>query len=113
MNERIKKLWLEALRSGEYKQTKNYLRTGDGFCCLGVLCDLHSRETGHDWDEVDGSYLYNIDDDSQTLPDDVKLWAGLNENNPQPQLADDNLATLNDQKEMTFGEIASLIEAGL
>lgn len=32
--------WLLALRSGKYKQTKSKLRYHDGFCCLGVRCDL-------------------------------------------------------------------------
>ena len=29
--------WLEALRSGEYKQTDNTLCNGTAYCCLGVL----------------------------------------------------------------------------
>src|SRR4051812_34484552 len=34
-------IWVKALRSGEYKQTKGALHTADGaFCCLGVACDL-------------------------------------------------------------------------
>lgn len=37
----IKTQWLEALRSGKYKQGTRFLRSpGDEFCCLGVLCDL-------------------------------------------------------------------------
>ena len=36
----IKALWLKALRSGDYKQVKRSLRTKEGFCCLGVLCDI-------------------------------------------------------------------------
>lgn len=50
MNERIKKLWLEALRSGEYTQATCQLRRdhadndGSSYCCLGVLCDLHAKE---------------------------------------------------------------------
>lgn len=36
----IKKQWVEALRSGKYSQTSGRLRRQDGFCCLGVLCDL-------------------------------------------------------------------------
>lgn len=33
--------WLEALRSGKYNQTVNgCLRDEDGFCCLGVVCDV-------------------------------------------------------------------------
>jgi hypothetical protein len=40
-----RKLWVEALRSGEYKQTKEALkRKSGGMCCLGVLCDLAGEE---------------------------------------------------------------------
>lgn len=28
--------WIEALRSGKYKQANGYLQTKDGYCCLGV-----------------------------------------------------------------------------
>lgn len=30
--------WVKALRSGEYKQTKERLYSGRGYCCLGVYC---------------------------------------------------------------------------
>ena len=40
MNKELKKKWLDALRGGGYKQTRNALRDTDGFCCLGVLCDI-------------------------------------------------------------------------
>ena len=32
--------WLEALRSGKYKQTTGRLQDSKGFCCLGVACDV-------------------------------------------------------------------------
>jgi hypothetical protein len=32
--------WIKALRSGEYKQSKNALQSNQGFCCLGVACDV-------------------------------------------------------------------------
>jgi hypothetical protein len=32
--------WIRALQSGTYKQDKNFLCAGNGFCCLGVLADL-------------------------------------------------------------------------
>lgn len=51
MDTRVKGLWLDALRSGEYQQAKEVLArvdpdTGEveGFCCLGVLCDLAVKE---------------------------------------------------------------------
>lgn len=37
--ENIRK-WIDALRSGEYKQTVGALRDSSGYCCLGVACDL-------------------------------------------------------------------------
>jgi len=49
MNSEIKAKWLEALRSGKYKQGKVHLRDrNSNYCCLGVLCDLISPE---DWVE--------------------------------------------------------------
>ena len=50
MHEPIARRWVEALRSGEYGQTTHRLRDGEpgalgnGFCCLGVLCDLYAKE---------------------------------------------------------------------
>lgn len=43
--------WIDALRSGKYTQTTHVLRRpdnhGNGFCCLGVLCDISG---GGEWD---------------------------------------------------------------
>ena len=36
----FKAAWLAALRSGEYEQTTDSLRRPEGFCCLGVACDV-------------------------------------------------------------------------
>ena len=47
--EEVIKLWVKALRSGEYKQTKDSLKNRGGFCCLGVLCDLAAKDGGGDW----------------------------------------------------------------
>ena len=32
--------WIKALRSGKYKQGKASLQSAEGFCCLGVACDI-------------------------------------------------------------------------
>ena len=32
--------WVAALRSGDYPQGQGALKTADGYCCLGVLCDI-------------------------------------------------------------------------
>lgn len=44
MNQEVKEKWVRALRSGEYKQGGGVLRSGDRFCCLGVLCDIVDPE---------------------------------------------------------------------
>lgn len=43
-----KKRWVEALRSGEYKQTKGTLNMKNTcFCCLGVYADVTDLGTWH------------------------------------------------------------------
>lgn len=72
MNPEIKARWVAALRSGEYKQHRQNLKSGTGaFCCLGVLCDLHAKETGTNWEPGEhymGHYF--------SLPSAVADWAG-------------------------------------
>lgn len=105
MNERIKKLWINALKSGKYKQTRHQLRRGDEFCCLGVLCDLHSKETGDKWD-LKSQPKYGSE--SEALPQNVINWADLSSINPDfgPM---QTLAEANDG-DATFEEIAQIIE---
>ena len=81
MNADVKQDWIEALRSGEFSQSRSQLRDFDGHCCLGVLCELHSRATGTPWKRTDtGGYRYL---GSQTLlPEEVRVWAGLPDCNP-------------------------------
>jgi hypothetical protein len=39
----FRKKWIEALRSGKYKQGREYLKK-DGFhCCLGVACEIYNE----------------------------------------------------------------------
>ena len=40
MDKEKKKRWVEALRSGGYRQGKSRLCKDDSYCCLGVACDL-------------------------------------------------------------------------
>lgn len=36
----LKRRWLVALRSGRYKQGRQWLRADGKYCCLGVLCNV-------------------------------------------------------------------------
>ena len=120
MNQEIKERWVAALRSGEYKQGRGSLNKGDFFCCLGVLCDLAAKEGLVDAVVDSGLDLYsggevlysdkrNREDASNLiLPDVVKEWAGLDENNPSVN-SSGTLAELNDQG-YDFEYIAATIE---
>ena len=111
MNEAVKTPWLEALRSGKYSQTKGMLKGDDGYCCLGVLCDLKDPEDWHDRREDGESYGdfpfgYSKEMASELPPEDVHTWAGID-----GEVAD-ILATKNDGG-MPFSGIADWIEANL
>ena len=120
MNPRIKQRWLDALRSGEYKQTTETLRDENGFCCLGVLCDLHAKERGMNWvRQTDGYELYG---ETQILPLSVQEWAGLDndigglvdfeyEGDGIMYVKSESLPEINDTWNKNFNEIADLIEA--
>jgi hypothetical protein len=122
MNPEVKAKWLAALRSGEYEQTTETLKQDGCFCCLGVLSDLHAKETGNgEWREEDGVLYYEVDGfaKSDVLPHPVAKWAGLDDESPSVKVnlfSDDGcammLAELNDSG-TTFEEIADLIEAQL
>lgn len=108
MNPRVKKLWLKALRSGEYKQAIHRLRRDDTFCCLGVLCNLHAYEHPDIAAAQKSKYLYMGEE--VKLPPAVMEWAGLEE--AIPIVNGRNLAGLNDDN-WPFKDIADLIERQL
>jgi hypothetical protein len=98
------KIWVAALRSGEYKQTHEVLQDAGGYCCLGVACKVlipddqqkrygdgllvgkmpHHQEHAPKW-------LRQINDDFSKT---TGVW----------------LVRLNDKFGKTFEEIADVIE---
>jgi hypothetical protein len=44
MNPDKKKMWIDALLSGEYKQGRGALKYKNGYCCYGVLCDVAIKD---------------------------------------------------------------------
>lgn len=112
MNKRVKKLWIEALRSGEYEQCRFILAKNglhfDKFCCLGVLTNIYCEETGQGFDDVAASVEGGP---LGALSPAVVNWAGLGSDNPI--VGDDTLVECNDNRHKTFPEIADLIEKHL
>lgn len=116
MNAEIKQKWLDALRSGKYSQAQERLHTEEGFCCLGVLCEVYIKEHGLDrslmWEPgtgIDEDELF-IFGSSTYLPTEVTNWAKVPRTGqirtPEKMI---DLADLNDGG-TTFQEIADLIE---
>ena len=83
MNPKVKELWLTALRSGDYARAEGKLSDGIGYCCLGVLCDIASKQGLGRWDSDLDFYRRYVDiggDYSQaTLTEGVKEWSGLSD----------------------------------
>lgn len=128
MDKEVKKLWIAALRSGDYKQGRealiqymnivNLLGIPDeeqlkdaSYCCLGVLCDVYRKQKGKNlW------YNSSFDESSGILPRSVIEWAGLTSANPSVVLFNKDvslrktMAALNDDLKLTFEQIADLIE---
>lgn len=59
--------WVAELRSGKYGQAKDYLREGDKYCCLGVLCNMVNPE-GWTKDGMGTSQAYRFQDGGLLTP---------------------------------------------
>lgn len=110
MNKRIAELWISELRSGKYPQTVGCLASSEGFCCLGVLCEVYQKDTGNLIEEINenGDYVYGWED--EFLPEPVAQWAEVGSEDPSACGA--KLSSLNDNG-MSFEEIASVIEKNI
>lgn len=128
MKPEIKKLWTDALRSGKYQQGTGYLNRDGKLCCLGVLCELAVQAgVAKLWGPplpLGSSFSYGgLESSSGSttgLPDGVCEWAGVLEGD-QPNYAGRlphtrdtsepySLAEANDERQMTFSQIADLID---
>lgn len=123
MNPEIKSKWISALRSGKYPQEQQTLHSENGYCCLGVLCDLYLNETqteDYKWDIGCGGRYYFAENTGREewsvdyLPVVVMDWAGLNSENPFIEYDGCNMeiSDLNDEGN-SFQVIADVIEEQL
>lgn len=130
MKKEIAKIWINALRSGKYKQGISALRDKDNkFCCLGVLCDLYDKDrkakkkksikiSAPKYNGNKDMYCYVYGTTSDFLPQEVKRWAGMRSNKGSFELITDgthlNLALINDGDShlgcKNFKGIAKIIE---
>jgi hypothetical protein len=108
MNVEIAKMWVEALRSGKYKQARKALCRIDEFgeksyCCLGVLCDIAVDQlAGIEVRKNSSGSMHMYDNEAAYPPLSVVQWAELKDIS--------GLADLNDRQGRSFEEIAGYIE---
>lgn len=135
MHQEVKRRWVNALKSGGYKQGRGALHrpktatpSGEAeYCCLGVLCELAVAE-GIAVRELRGdTYVYLSAEDvsdwaSGDLPTAVAEWAGLPARDPKVLAPRRTVATylsaLNDDQDskgrsFTFAQLASSIDRSL
>lgn len=120
MNQAVKAEWVAALRSGEYEQATGHLYYEGSYCCLGVLCDLAVKRGVVSMREGVVTRSYGELDETAVPPHEVLDWAGLDYENPQVLVTDEDgseqyptLITLNDDEKYSFNRIADLIEEQL
>lgn len=117
MDPEVKGRWIEALRSGQYKQGAHQLKTPDGCnCCLGVLAEINAIP--HFRREGSNTTYYDFSEDDRRDADVPDNYCGLD------HLAICELIHLNDSgvydekvgkysDPYTFVQIADFIEANL
>lgn len=112
MRKDIAEKWIKALKSGKYKQTSGYLRKDDGFCCLGVLCNLHAKEHPKIAKTQTNPNVYL--GQMCVLPDSVKQWAEMDTDNGLIYNGKSHgcLSEMNDQGK-SFKEIAEVIKQNI
>ena len=113
--------WLRDLRSGAFRQTRACLKNpyDGGLCCLGVLCVTYAKahKIINPWVKGDNGYMgFKARDgiNYETVPPkEVLEWVGLVNDNggyENKKGVKNFLTDLNDSKEMSFKQIANVIE---
>lgn len=121
MKKEIADRWVTALRSGEYKQIRGRLKKDNGYCCLGVLCEVVSKDLGIEF-KKDSYNTINFDTETQFLPQKVIVHTGIKTRTAllidpiglsETEVLRNNdteLTVLNDHFLYSFNQIADVIE---
>ena len=111
--EQARKKLVEALRSGEYTQKDRALRVREGYCCLGVACDVYRKieEPGEHWHPVKARGVWEFMGEAGSLPYKVMTWLGFATSGGNLEGKYGSLVDMNDSGK-SFEYIADAIEAG-
>lgn len=102
--------WVNALRSGNYKQTIGKLQHEEGFCCLGVACAIFipkdKLETEKLSEESIPNLIGGLPEDQEHAPE----WLKNIDTDLYERLDGVSFTDLNDIENLSFDEIADVIE---
>lgn len=97
----LRQKWIDALKSGRYKQGKSALKNKHGgYCCLGVACDIvdpNGWKCGGFWRYGEMMYM-------TSPPEDVRRMIGITLS------TQGQLILMNDFDGKSFFEIAEYLE---
>ncbi len=97
MNKQVKRKWLKALKSGEYKKGKHNLEWEGKYCCLGVLgAEMAPEEFCRELSYARKGYL----------PDDLAIMYGVDWRTQR------DLGSINDESD-TFAPVIDYIVLNL
>lgn len=109
MDTELKNNWIQALRSGKYKQGRSFLKqeasNNTYHCCLGVLCEL----MGLDQFKVGNEIVFKDYENQEMI---LKLSLDL-VNNIQMGFGDQLVLSYKNDNGKSFNEIADWIEKNL
>lgn len=106
MNKNAQK-WVDALRSGKYKQGRYSLNKNGKFCCLGVACEV-AAANGVPLKVTKNKKFTLYNAQRAFLPDAVIVWLGFNKEKSGE--FEGALMEENDTHRQTFEQIVKIIE---
>ena len=109
MDKHWKEQWVKALRGGEYAQGIGCLKEqreegSDTYCCLGVLCEIHTNVQSHKTENGEYTYVYKKENEVGNLMPTLKYKLEITHKDEAI------LIELNDNNDADFNQIADYIE---
>lgn len=99
--EKARRLWVRALRSGKYDWGKKKLNPSEGkFCCLGILCEVAIKH----------GIIASYEPKEKTPPKEVRDWVGLRTKDGLYGVWDSLTSENDNTSRNPFKKIANLIE---
>jgi hypothetical protein len=101
------KIWIKALRSGKFKQTRETLQDNEGYCCLGVACEVLIPEHEKVRRVGDNSLSGALPSAQPGAPG----WLKVISFDIAKHTDNIELAEINDTEGLSFDEIADILES--